>query len=176
MQIVQCPQCRQSVPGSAVRCQFCGAVLGGGPEAPTPRAMAGVTIISGKGARNRDFTTWQDKAYRVCCFFLLFMGGILILQGMNVIETKESARTYIGVQGAIQAFFALMLLWEQTWAQFVMKWYLILGVLGSVLSIPMTLLMFSIRPAAGAALLLGTLFQLALQGLLLYLIITSGDA
>ena len=176
MQIVQCPQCRQSVPGSAVRCQFCGAVLGGGPEAPTPRAMAGVTIISGKGARNRDFTTWQDKAYRVCCFFLLFMGGILILQGMNVIETKESARTYIGVQGAIQAFFALMLLWEQTWAQFVMKWYLILAVLMGILNFPMLMLALAVRPALAGALLLANLIQVSIQGFMLYLIHTSGDA
>ena len=138
--------------------------------------MAGITILSGKGAQNRDFTTWQDKAYRIGCFVLIAGGLIGILQGMNVIETAEKSRTFLGVSGGIQFFFALMLLWEQTWAQFVMKWYLILAVLMGILNFPMLMLALAVRPALAGALLLANLIQVSIQGFMLYLIHTSGDA
>lgn len=138
--------------------------------------MAGVTILTGKGAQNRDFTTWQDKAYRVCSFLMLIAGFIGILQGMNVIPTQESARTYIGVLGGIQAFFALMLLWEQTWAQFVMKWFLILAILADVRNFLFVMLIFAVRPALAGLYLLANCVFLGIHSLMLYLIYTSGDA
>lgn len=112
---------------------------------------------------------------RVCCVLMLLFGLVHILMGMNVIETRESSRTYIGVTGGIEAFFALMLLWEQTWAQFIMKWYLILGIFGAVLSIPMAIAISTVTPAKGAIILLTDLIQCVYESLMLYFLYASGD-
>lgn len=173
--IIQCPRCRQSLPGSATHCHFCGAMIAAKPESGTPHAMAGVTILTGKGAQSRDFTTWQDKAYRICCFLMIGFGVLLILMGMNIIETPPAQQAFLGVTGGIQAFFGLMLLWEQTWAQFIMKWYLILQVFADARNVLIGVMMMSVRPAVGIGYMLFSLIAGAVHGFMLYLLYTSGD-
>ena len=142
----------------------------------TPRAMQGVNIISGTGAKKVDFDTWQDKAYRVCCVLLMVFGVFNILAGTDIIHLySASSRAYYGVVGGVDAFFGYFLLQEATWAQFIMKWRMILLIVDRGLGLLTIPLMMSLNPGTAVVMLLVNLVMLSAASLMLYLLITVGD-
>ncbi|MGL1465632.1 hypothetical protein ACSTJV_23770, partial [Vibrio parahaemolyticus] len=83
---------------------------------------------TGKGAQNRDFDTWQDKAYRVCCILMILFGAFDLFRALT--PEKGGPVVYLAVLAGIGMIFGLCLLMEQAWAQFITKIYLYLNIAG----------------------------------------------
>lgn len=159
-------------------CQFCGRTLSAGGQAVVnaPRAMAGINIISGAGAKKVDYDSWQDKAYRVCSVLLALYGAFEFAAGLNLIHTFPSASlVYHQVVGSFYMIAGILLFMEVGWVQWFMKWVLILSLIGGLFDFLLLALVFSLSPALGVIFTLIKVAVMGAQGLLLYLLYQVGD-
>jgi|GEM_PF-6704961 len=133
---IECPKCHQQLPQWAQQCQFCGAQLFPGQ----------VRNVDAATYTDRNKPTWTEAAYIVISWIIVLQGLFQLLQAFNVIPNAFYAiggGTFLGVFGAIQMALGFGMVFYQTWAQFVMKWILVLNIPNSLLGILMGLIMLS---------------------------------
>jgi hypothetical protein len=122
--------------------------------------------------------SWQEVAYIVVAVVMIVQGGVSFI--LNAPWAGGSTfGAVVGIFGAIEAGLGAGLLAQQTWAQFLTKWYCILDIVGYLGSILMSTIALGAKSDAlhvvGILLLLWSVFHIALDGFMLYLIKEVGD-
>jgi len=137
--------------------------------------MAGVNIISGAGARSMDFTTWEDKAYRICAILFMLMGLVTMFISLGVTPIYPRQDLFGEVISGIQVVMSLLLFFEVEIVQFIAKWYLILVLLNGVLAYLFVAVFFAFSPTLGFILLAVNTIKNLIAGFMLYLIVKVAD-
>ena len=138
---VTCPNCKNNLPAWSQTCQFCGSPLKGVVR------PAGAPIVDTWD----DKPTWQEVCYIIVSVIFILLGGFEILQGFNVIaggsgDVRAGVGTYFQIMGSISVVLGIGMLFQQLWAQFLVKWYSVLA-----LVIALWQLLFSTMAAPYAA-------------------------
>ncbi len=171
---IACPKCNQSLPIGAVRCQFCGEPLG---KAKGPTGGRGVVILDA-AHRKRNAWSWKEWGYIICSCLIILVGVYDLLISFSVIPTEAVGRfgggTYFGVLGTVQVAMGAALLSQMDWAQFVMKWICILGILNGLRSVFIGL-MFNSRLFPAGPIIIEGIIQIAVLSAMLYFLLDMAD-
>ena len=167
MQTIECPKCKAKLPAWAQHCQFCNTPLANVPRPAGTPARAGYD--------NR--MPWQEIAYIAVSIIMLLLGGYNFVTG--VLLNVGEGGAFIGIMGAIQAVLAIGLLAQQTWAQFIMKWFCILRILSGIFTLLMGALFMgansNLLKGFGVVILILGIVELIVCGFMMYLISYVGD-
>lgn len=173
--LVTCPQCHQSLPATAVRCQFCGQALT--RQGTAPISVPGVKIHDAN-YRKQNAWSWKDWGYIICSCLIVLGGVIDLLIGTAVIPTmaviKGGGGTFFNVIGTVEVGMGVALLAQQTWAQFIMKWVCILGILNAVRNIFFGFLLATAMPLPGL-MIFDSVLKLVVYSFTLYFILDMAD-
>ena len=119
---VVCPNCKNNLPAWSQSCQFCGNPLKGVVR------PAGAAIVDTWD----DKPTWQEVCYIIVSIMFILNGALEILQGFKIVSLDGSNMTagigaYYQIMGAISAVLGIGMLFQQLWAQFLVKWFSVLA-------------------------------------------------
>jgi hypothetical protein len=167
-ELIRCPKCNQALPEGAPRCQFCGHTM----TTTAPMSGRGVVILSGKNAR-KDHWSWKEWGYFIVSGLLIVLGAFYILMALHVIPSEDVEKlhfeAFLGLWGTFEIILGVGLIFEQTWAQFVMKWAAILNLLYSARNLLMGLMFGSVTMTLAAAV------SICYLGLAIYFVNDMGD-
>ena len=170
---VSCPNCQQSLPSGAARCQFCGQPLLTGK----PVSGRGVVLLTGREKTKLDIG-WKEWGYIICSCLIILDGTYDLLMSFHVIPSvfaRLGGESYIGVIGMFEVGMGIALLAQQQWAQFVMKWICILGALNELWVVALWVLLASSGHPPHALALLYTLLRLGYLSMTVFFIVDLGD-
>src|SRR5579862_3309113 len=127
---ITCPNCKQALPAWSQTCQFCGAPLQG-----VIRPM-GAPIVD----TWNDRPTWQEVGYIVCSVIFILLGALSLLEGFKVIQVgpkpiSDGQGAYLQITGTISAVLGIAMLFQQLWAQFIVKWYSVLSLIAALFNV-----------------------------------------
>jgi hypothetical protein len=139
--------------------------------------MAGITVLSGSGAQDIDFTTWEDKAYRVTALVFFFLGLAMLTLFSGLTPLNSKADSFAMVAAGIQTVMALLLFFEVEWAQFIAKWFLALSLVRCAFAYLLIFALLSTSPTFLFGLILGIVNTImgAITGFMLYLLLKVAD-
>jgi len=171
---VTCPHCKNNLPAWAQTCQFCGAPL------------RGVGSHSGPIVDTwNDRPTWQEVGYIVCSVIFILIGGLELLQGFKVVPVgakpiSDGYGTYLQFMGTAAAVLGIAMLFQQLWAQFVVKLYSMLALVVALWNLMVSLMMAStlaaIVPTSTIAMIIAMhAFYAVFYGFTIYIIKVVGD-
>ncbi|HLK16701.1 MAG TPA: zinc ribbon domain-containing protein [Fimbriimonadaceae bacterium] len=173
---VTCPNCKQSLPAWSQTCQFCGSPLKG-----VVRPM-GAPIVD----TWTDRPTWQEVCYIVVSVAFILNGGYELLQGFKVLPNPLGELSFAGylaylqIMGFASAILGVGMLFQQLWAQFLVKWYSVLVLVFELWSLMTSLMGASIasRVVGSGVVTLRILEHVAyaaFYGFTIYIIKVVGD-
>ncbi|MBI1757516.1 MAG: hypothetical protein HYR64_10465 [Fimbriimonas ginsengisoli] len=99
------------------QCQFCGATLAGSK----PKSGGGVLIMD---SSKRSFVTWKERVYVALACAVSVFGTYQMLIGLGVLPgpfTWKGGPILIGLMGGSHLVVGIGTLWQEVWAQFLMK-------------------------------------------------------
>jgi len=164
---IQCPRCHQTLPGWADQCQFCGSSITRGFVRP----------VGADDNRIDDRPTWKEVSYIAVSALLVLRGVWMLLLGFNVIPNAAYAfggGTFYGLIGSVMCALGLGMLFHQLWAQFVMKWLCILGLIVDGFGL-LRALMFAADPRSGWLPVVEQALYLGLNGFTLFILYSEAD-
>lgn len=165
---ITCPKCNQTLPGWADKCQFCGHQIAKGYVRPTDANRYQVD--------NR--MTWQEVAYIIVSAIMLLNGVYYLLQAGNVVPSAVytvGGSGFLAFFGGLQVILGTGLLFQQGWAQFIVKLLSWLAIAGSLAQLFLSMLYIGHMRGAGTVVAMN-LFYAVYWGAVAYLIATVGDA
>ncbi len=134
---ITCPRCKNNLPAWAQQCQFCGAPLQGVVR-PVPQAIMDTW---------NNNPTWQEVGYIIVSILVILNGAYDLLQGFNIIPSiasKVGDGIFVKMMGTISCVLGIGMLFQQLWAQFLMKWCAVLMLVCSLWGIVISMTAISI--------------------------------
>lgn len=132
---IKCPKCNHELPTWAQTCQFCGTPVKG-----VVRPMGAAVVDTWT-----DRPTWQEVCYIIVSVIFILNGAYEMLQGFKVVPNPMGARAfdgylaYLQIMGFLSAVLGIGMLFQQLWAQMIVKWYswicLVVGLFGVMTSL-----------------------------------------
>jgi len=137
----------------------------------------GVVILDAD-RQKRNALSWKDWGYIICSSMIILNGVFCLLISFGIIPTMEVSKldggTFFGVLGTVQIGMGAALLAQLDWAQFVMKWICILGILACLRTILLAGMMSSNSTSSG--MIIGiSLVMMAVLGATLYFLLDMAD-
>jgi hypothetical protein len=124
-----------------------------------------------------NLPTWREASYIAISVLFTLLGIFQLLLAFNVIENPAYALgggTFMGVFGSAQLILGMGMLFNQTWAQFIMKWVCVVAMFGHALSVLLAMMLLS-NPHFGWPTLLERTFFLALDIFTIYILNVEAD-
>ncbi|MHB8634996.1 MAG: hypothetical protein ACYC96_00825 [Fimbriimonadaceae bacterium] len=173
---IVCPKCKNNLPAWSQICQFCGTAL---PGAGRP---TGGPIVD----TWNDRPTWQEVCYIIVSVIFILIGALEILQGFHVIAAGTGSNvtagvgTYLQIMGTLSVVLGIGMLFQQLWAQFIVKWYSVLALVVALWNLLFSSMGASdiakVVPASTVALMILTnAAYVALYAFTIYIIKVVGD-
>lgn len=169
---VKCPQCRQSLPGAAMRCHFCGADL-----SRMARPAAAVAQVQARKAAKSTAPDWREVAFYILAGLWILNAGLEIAQGSGLIPQFMSTfgiGEVLVVMGVVDIIIGIGMWVQNDLAMYLVKYRCIVGLLGGLLGIVMA---FGYPTNTGMfwATLIGNVLYLAFTGFQIYIVSMFSD-
>lgn len=173
---IKCPTCQHDLPAWAQVCQFCGNPLKG-----VVRPVSGAIVDTWS-----DAPTWQEVCYIIVSVVFILIGAYELLQGFKVLPTAMGSKVfdgylaYLQIMGFLSVVLGVGMLFQQLWAQFIVKWYSVLSLVSSLFGLltSLTLASTATRVISGgliAALVALNAAYVLFYGFTIYIIKQVGD-
>ncbi|MBI3720990.1 MAG: hypothetical protein HY248_00425, partial [Fimbriimonas ginsengisoli] len=122
--IIECPRCGQKIPSASPRCQFCGTIF----ATDKPLSTGGVVILDSK-TRNDWNLGWKEYGYIGLTSIIVLYGLYEMLIGVGVLSntiSRMGGAVYLGIAGFANVVLGAGALMQQSWAQMILKWLMII--------------------------------------------------
>jgi len=169
---IQCPQCNQSLPPGAMRCQFCGADL-----SQIARPAHAVAHLRAQAKARSTAPHWKEIAFHILAGLWVLSALFELLQGSHVVPALSPTMgfgQYLLVVGAIDLILGIGMWTQNDLAMTIIKWRCILGLLNGLFGC-LFAFAFQDKPGLMIAILVYNIFFLAFTGFQLYIISEFAD-
>jgi hypothetical protein len=158
--MIQCPQCKRTLPDGNVRCQFCGADVS---TIPRPVPVKKTVAAQAPGA-----PSWVGTAYYAVCGYYMLSGAINLVMGIL-------RGPFVMLLGALSLIFGLGLIFKVDFirgiANIICWIQIVFGILGLAMSFGWAMI---IGPLAFLLIAMNVI-QVCMAGFMIYLIGETDD-